>query len=48
MTTKISFYFHPTKREAGQHDLGDFNNWNPEEGIYLRKQDDGSMVAELT
>lgn len=27
--------------------VGEFNNWNPEEGIYLQKQDDGSMVAEL-
>src|SRR6476620_9854978 len=28
--------------------LGEFNNWNPSEGIYLKRQDDGSMIAELT
>lgn len=27
--------------------LGEFNNWNVDEGIYLQKQEDGSMVAEL-
>lgn len=49
MTTKISFLLPSDKTgeaTAGMI-LGDFNNWNPEEGIYLRKQDDGSMVAEL-
>ncbi len=25
--------------------LGDFNNWNPEEGITLKKQKDGSLKA---
>ena len=30
--------------------LGDFNNWNPEEGIALKKQKDGSFkgIVELT
>lgn len=28
--------------------LGEFNNWNPEEGIHLEKKDDGSMIAELS
>lgn len=27
--------------------LGEFNNWNIEEGIHLLKQEDGSMKAEL-
>ena len=48
MTTKISFLLPSDKTgeaTAGMI-LGDFNNWNPEEGIYLRKQDDGSMVAD--
>ena len=28
--------------------LGEFNNWNPEEGIHLQKKEDGSMIAELS
>lgn len=28
--------------------LGEFNNWNIEEGILLQKKEDGSMVAELS
>ena len=27
--------------------LGDFNNWNPEEGIYLDRQEDGSFSKVL-
>lgn len=27
--------------------LGEFNNWNIEEGIHLQKQEDGSMKAEM-
>ena len=27
--------------------VGEFNNWNPEEGIYLERQEDGSMRTEL-
>jgi len=27
--------------------LGEFNNWNLEEGVYLKKQADGSMTAEV-
>lgn len=49
MTTKISFVL-PSERAEGITEgvvLGDFNNWNPEEGIYLQKQEDGSLVAEM-
>ena len=28
--------------------LGEFNDWNPSEAIRLQKNEDGSMVAELT
>lgn len=28
--------------------LGEFNNWNPAEGIQLQKREDGSMIAELS
>ncbi len=28
--------------------LGEFNNWNPAEGIHLQKSEDGSMVAEIS
>lgn len=49
MTTRISFSL--SSEKAGHATtgmvLGDFNNWNPEEGIYLQKQDDGSLVAEM-
>lgn len=27
--------------------LGDFNKWNPEEGIFLQRQEDGSFAAEV-
>ncbi len=50
MTTKVSFTL-PASHVAGAEYailLGEFNNWNTEEGIYLQKQEDGSMVAELT
>lgn len=49
MTTKVSFKLPAevvANAEAGIL-LGEFNNWNPEEGIYMQKQDDGSMMAEL-
>ncbi len=50
MTTKVSFKL-PASHVAGADKgmlLGEFNNWNTEEGIYLEKMEDGSMVAELT
>lgn len=28
--------------------LGEFNNWNPAEGIHMQKREDGSMIAELS
>lgn len=49
MTTRIIFTLPSEKAghaEAGII-LGDFNNWNPDEAVYLQKKDDGSMVAEL-
>ncbi len=50
MTKKVSFKL-PAEYVADAVSgvlVGEFNNWNPEEGIYLQKQEDGSMVAELT
>lgn len=50
MTTKKITFMLPaeTVGEATQALLlGEFNNWNVDEGIYLQKQEDGSMVAEL-
>ncbi|MEO8768751.1 MAG: glycoside hydrolase family 13 [Ferruginibacter sp.] len=49
MTKKVSFKL-PAEFVADAASgvlVGEFNNWNPEEGIYLQKQEDGSMVAEL-
>ena len=49
MTTKITFTL-PAANIIGAVEcvlLGEFNNWNPEEGIYLTKQPDGSMTAEV-
>ena len=49
MTKKISFKL-PAEQVADAASgvlVGEFNNWNPEEGIYLQKQEDGSMIAEL-
>ena len=49
MTNKVSFKL-PAEYVADAVSgvlVGEFNNWNPEEGIFLQKQDDGSMVAEL-
>ncbi len=49
MTKKVSFKL-PAEYVADAVSgvlVGEFNNWNPEEGIYLEKQEDGSMVAEL-
>ena len=49
MTTKITFNL-PAANVIGAEGcvlLGEFNNWNLEEGIYLKKQADGSMTAEV-
>ena len=49
MTTKIIFTL-PAANIIGAEEcvlLGEFNNWNLEEGIYLTKQSDGSMTAEV-
>ena len=50
MTTKVSFTL-PAAYVADATQgilLGEFNNWNTEEGIFLQKKEDGSMVAELS
>lgn len=49
MTTKVSFRL-AAESVAGATTgvlVGEFNNWNPDEGIYLERQEDGSMAAEL-
>ena len=49
MTTKITFTL-PAANVIGAEGcvlLGEFNNWNLDEGIYLQKQADGSMTAEV-
>jgi len=49
MTTKITFTL-PAANVIGADGcvlLGEFNNWNLEEGVYLKKQADGSMTAEV-
>jgi len=49
MTTKITFIL-PAANVIGAEGcvlLGEFNNWNLDEGIYLKKQADGSMTAEV-
>jgi predicted flap endonuclease-1-like 5' DNA nuclease len=49
MNTKITFTL-PAGHVIGADAcvlLGEFNNWNIEEGIYLQKQEDGSMRAEV-
>jgi predicted flap endonuclease-1-like 5' DNA nuclease len=50
MTTKVAFKL-PATHVAGAEEgilLGEFNEWNTAEGIYLQKQEDGSMIAELS
>ena len=49
MKAKITFTL-PADHVIGADEcvlLGEFNNWNIEEAIYLQKQDDGSMRAEV-
>jgi predicted flap endonuclease-1-like 5' DNA nuclease len=49
MTKKVSFTL-PAEFVGGASAgilIGEFNNWNPQEGINLQKQEDGSMAAEL-
>lgn len=49
MTKKVSFEL-PAEVVANAASgilVGEFNNWNPEEGIYLERQEDGSMRTEL-
>ena len=49
MTTKIRFTL-PAANIIGADEcvlLGEFNNWNLEEGFYLQKQADGSMTVEV-
>lgn len=49
MKTKITFTL-PAGNIIGAEGcvlLGEFNNWNPEDGIHLQKQADGSMTAEV-
>lgn len=49
MTKKVSFIL-PAAYVADAAEgilVGEFNDWNLEEGIHLQKQDDGSMKAEL-
>ena|SRR6218665_138094 len=49
MTTKVSFRL--AAEFVGDASegilLGDFNNWNPEEAVQLRKEADGALVAEV-
>ena len=49
MTTKITFTLSAANIIGAEECvlLGEFNNWNLEEGIYLTKQADGSMTAEV-
>ncbi len=49
MTTKVKFKL-PATHYFGSNEcvlLGEFNNWNLEEGYYLTMQADGSMTVEV-
>ncbi len=49
MTTKITFTL-PAANIIGAAEcvlLGEFNDWNLDKGVYLQKQADGSMTAEV-
>lgn len=49
MTKKVSFKLPSDNAAGASHGIlvGDFNNWNTAEGIYLEKYEDGSFGAEL-
>lgn len=49
MTKKIAFRLSSDHVAGATHGIlvGDFNNWNTAEGIYLEKYEDGSLGAEL-
>ena len=49
MTKKVSFKLPSDNAAGATHGIlvGDFNNWNTAEGIYLEKYEDGSFGAEL-
>jgi predicted flap endonuclease-1-like 5' DNA nuclease len=49
MTKKVLFSLPPEYVENASDGVlvGEFNNWNIDEGIHLQKQEDGSMKAEL-
>lgn len=49
MTSKINFILPAEYVQQVSEGilLGEFNNWNPEEGIQLQKKEDGSLQAEL-
>ncbi len=49
MMTKVRFTL-PASKSADAAEcilVGEFNNWNPGEGIVLQREEDGSMKAEL-
>ena len=51
MTKKKVIFTLPSESVANATEgllLGEFNNWNLEEGIHLQKKEDGSMIAELS
>lgn len=50
MTTKVSFRLAAEFVADASEGilLGDFNNWNPAEGVQLIKEEDGSMAAEIS
>ena len=49
MTKKVSFNLPSDNAAGAAHGIlvGDFNNWNTAEGIYLEKFEDGSFGTEL-
>ncbi len=49
MTKKVQFNLPSVYVAGATHGIlvGDFNNWNTAEGIYLEKYEDGSLGAEL-
>ena len=49
MTTRVSFTLPSNYVAEATHGIlvGEFNNWNTEKGIYMKKMADGSMEAQL-